>query len=327
MPISFACPACSKKYSVKDGLAGKEATCTCGAKVSVPAAPVSATAGANDPLGLNALEGPLSVPPSPSSTDPLIDNGTAVPASEVNQPLGEWNAGLAGKTADGESPTLSPNKKVVIISSAISGGVGLLLGIIIMLVINGLSGSSSDTTMSGRNTANSNKTESASVASTPPKGDSRKNTSPPRAESGPLKALNGHWKKTHIYNHDDGDLRDGSMGRMAEDLTDAGILNPKRGGPGVGMYYDSAHKVFLQVDPDGTIQRGTFDVLPDRNHPGRFNMKVTYGDGDGYWSTDSYYLSNSNRQLDHQWIRPFGNGPNAERWVYVDAKIYPRFGN
>ncbi len=139
-----------------------------------------------------------------------------------------------------------------------------------------------------------------------------------RGGKDPLAALNGHWKRTHFYKHDDNDMKDGSMGRMAEDLSDADFRSKTW-----SMYYDSARKVWAQVYPDGTIERGTFDVLPDENHPGRFNMKVIYGDGSGDWTSNSYYLSNSNRQLDDQWIRKFGDGPNAERWVYVDGKTSP----
>lgn len=36
MPIAFACPACGKRFNVKDELAGKAAKCVCGQALQVP---------------------------------------------------------------------------------------------------------------------------------------------------------------------------------------------------------------------------------------------------------------------------------------------------
>jgi hypothetical protein len=158
---------------------------------------------------------------------------------------------------------------------------------------------------------------------TNPTGGSAGNTF--RGGKDQLAALNGHWKRTHFYQHDDhGDMKDGIAGSIVKDLSSDTIQTGHK-------YYDSRSKIWIQVFRDGTSRSGTFDVLADPIHSGKFAMKLVYADGSGDWDTHKHYLSNNNTTWDQQWVtamylRTGETKPsqhNAERWIYVDGKTSP----
>jgi hypothetical protein len=160
---------------------------------------------------------------------------------------------------------------------------------------------------------------------TNPTGGSAGNTF--RGGKDPLAAINGHWKCTQWYQHDDQEtMTDGIPGSMVKNFDYKKIHH---------RYFDSSSKVWILVRSNDTTQRGTFDVRADSKHSGKFTLKIVWeGEKDSGWvNAFSYqhYLSNNNTTWDNQWVtrayeRTGETAPdqyNAERWIYVDGKTSP----
>ena len=76
MPIDVECPGCSKKYRLKDELAGKQIACKdCGKKIPIPAAGGGAKTVAKQPAGKPgaAVKKNVKKPPAEPSDDPFGD--------------------------------------------------------------------------------------------------------------------------------------------------------------------------------------------------------------------------------------------------------------
>ena len=72
MPIVFECPSCSKKFQVKDELAGNVAKCaSCGNKIRIPV-PTATTASAEVFSRLDDLLDDVTIPSNTSAGTPLL---------------------------------------------------------------------------------------------------------------------------------------------------------------------------------------------------------------------------------------------------------------
>jgi hypothetical protein len=216
------------------------------------------------------------------------------------------------------SKSKSPGWLAVGLAGGLCGVLGLVVGAGGVFLLSGSETPPGDS--SATNAANAppitnappttNKTPAATTAKAPADSSARSGLKP-------MHALHGQWRVTHSYRHNDNNNSDGKPGGIAEDYTDDKTRTMR-------MFYDTKRKVWSKVYPNGTVQSGTFDVLPDDEHAGKFRMIIHYKDGSGGPVVGNrFFLTKGNRQLDEQWTRTVGKGFDATRWVYVDDKAAP----
>ncbi|MCA9235298.1 MAG: hypothetical protein KDA44_07490 [Planctomycetales bacterium] len=105
MAIAFSCPACQKKYQVKDALAGKSAKCACGHKIAIPATAAvgAATASAAKAAARPAAAQQAKPQPKPQRTP------AAAPLAAVSSDMGSFlDEELAVDSSASAAPATCP---------------------------------------------------------------------------------------------------------------------------------------------------------------------------------------------------------------------------
>ena len=288
MSIVVQCD-CGKKYKIGNDKAGKKIRCKeCGGVVEIP---FSSTTPVDEWDDVAAKKTP---PPHPNS----IGQSKKTPPPHPNS---------IDQGTEGNQPTESGSKMSSAVKYSIfaAGGGVIIVGIVAgILVLSGIFG--------GGKKDHIDQVVGKKDTNVQPD----KKTSPPtvtgdRSKLTPLQALHGHWKLSHAYKHNDTNLSDGSKGEITEDLTGKGTVSHR--------FINSKTGTWVELKTGWPTLRYSFSVLPDDDYPEKFRLLL-----DGKPKLDHpYYLSKDNTQLDEQWVRKFGRGWDAERWVYVDDTVSP----
>lgn len=122
MPISFECPACQRKYQVRDELAGKAAKCSCGQSLSIPHAA--------SPTPPRPAAAPA-VPVAPASTPAAPHD----PFAGLNDEIMSQGSLLQPVASRGKQPGKKKGKNNPWLIVAVGGGAVVVLLLVVMIVV------------------------------------------------------------------------------------------------------------------------------------------------------------------------------------------------